>query len=38
LPFIVIFQIGFLYAAGLSLAQAGERAPLVSEQEALVED
>jgi len=38
LPFIVLFQLGFFYAAGLSLAQAGERAPLVAEQEALAEE
>ena len=38
LPFIVLFQLGFFYAAGLSLAQSGERAPLVAEQEALAEE
>jgi hypothetical protein len=38
LPFIVLFQLGFFYAAGLSLAQGMERPSLVTEQEALAEE
>jgi hypothetical protein len=36
LPFILLFQVGFLYAASLSLFQTMERPTLVSQ--ALAED
>jgi cellulose synthase/poly-beta-1,6-N-acetylglucosamine synthase-like glycosyltransferase len=38
LPFILLFQVGFFYAGGLSLFQAMDRSALVPEQEALAED
>jgi len=38
LPFIILFQVGFLYAAALSLLQSIDRPALVRGQEALAED
>ena len=38
LPFIVLFQLGYFYAAGLSLFQSIDRPGLVGEQQALAED
>jgi cellulose synthase/poly-beta-1,6-N-acetylglucosamine synthase-like glycosyltransferase len=38
LPFIALFQIGFFYAAALSLFQTVDRPSLVPEQEALAQD
>jgi hypothetical protein len=38
LPFILLFQLGFFYAAGMSLFQSMDRPSLVGEQQALAED
>jgi len=38
LPFILLFQFGFFYAAGLSLVQNMDRPSLVGEQEVLAEE